>query len=51
MPSATNVTMFAELYDIKPGYASQTVGVTSLFTIVTLPLMMLAANFIIGLIR
>lgn len=50
MPSATNVTMFAELYDISPGYASQTVGVTSLFTIVTLPLMMLAANFIIKLI-
>lgn len=49
LPSATNITMFAELYDIAPGYAAQTVGVTSLFTVVTLPCIMLAANFIVGL--
>lgn len=49
LPSATNITMFAELYDIAPGYAAQTVGVTSLFSIGTLPCIMLAAKFIVGL--
>lgn len=47
LPSATNVTMFAEIYDIAPGYAAQTVGVTSLFTIATLPCVMLLANMIV----
>ncbi|MBR6602555.1 MAG: AEC family transporter [Clostridia bacterium] len=47
LPSATNITMFAEIYDIAPGYAAQTVGVTSLFTIVTLPCVMLVANLIV----
>lgn len=47
LPSATNITMFAELYDIAPGYAAQTVGVTSLFTIVTLPCVMLVADLIV----
>ncbi len=47
LPSATNITMFAELYDIAPGYAAQTVGVTSLFTIVTLPCVMLIAGLIV----
>ncbi len=47
LPSATNITMFAELYDIAPGYAAQTVGVTSLFTIVTLPCVMLVASMIV----
>ncbi len=46
LPSATNITMFAELYDIAPGYAAQTVGVTSLFTIVTLPCVMIVASMI-----
>lgn len=49
LPSATNVTMFAELYDIAPGYASQTVGVSSLLTVVTMPFVMLAADFIVKL--
>ncbi|MBQ8005892.1 MAG: AEC family transporter [Clostridia bacterium] len=49
LPSATNITMFAEIYDIAPGYAAQTVGVTSLFTVVTLPCIMLVADFIVRL--
>lgn len=47
MPSASNITMFGELYNIAQGYASVTVGMTSLLTVVTLPLVMLIANFII----
>lgn len=37
MPSATTVTMLAELYDIQPGYSAQTVGATSLFSLATMP--------------
>lgn len=47
LPSATNVTMFAELYEIVPGYAAQTVGVSSLFTFITLPCIMLLADLIV----
>lgn len=47
MPSASNITMFGEIYDIAPGYASVTVGVTSLLTVATLPLVMLITNIIV----
>lgn len=49
LPSATNVTMFAELYEIVPGYAAQAVGVSSLFTFITLPCVMLFADFVVRL--
>ncbi len=48
VPSAATVTMLAELYDIEPGYASQTVGMTSILSTATLPLMMLFAQWVIG---
>ena len=37
MPSATSVSMLAELYDIEPGYSAQAVGTTSLFSVLTMP--------------
>jgi predicted permease len=46
VPSAATITMLAELYDIEPGYASQTVGLTSLLSTVTLPVVMLFAQWI-----
>ncbi len=49
LPAATNVTMFAELYEIVPGYAAQAVGVSSLFTFLTLPCVMMLADFIVKL--
>ena len=49
MPSAATVTMLAELYDIEPGYASQTVGITSLLSTATLPIVMLFAQWISSL--
>ena len=49
LPSATNVTMFAELYDVAQGYAAQAVGVTSLFTVATLPAVMYVADLIVKL--
>ena len=38
MPSASVVTMFGELYNINPPYASRLVGLTSILCVVTLPL-------------
>ena len=49
MPSATTVTMLAELYDIDPGYSAQAVGTTSLFSIVTMPCVMFLAEKIVAL--
>lgn len=48
VPCASIVTMFAELYDIEPAYASQTVGLTSILSTATLPLVMLYAQWLIG---
>ncbi len=39
LPSASTITMLAELYGIKPGYAAQTVGTSSLLSVATLPLL------------
>lgn len=47
MPSATSVTMLAELYDINPGYSAQAVGTSSLLSIVTMPCVIWAAQKII----
>ncbi len=49
VPSAASVTMFAELYDIEPSYASSTVGMTSVLSTASLPLVMLFAQWIISL--
>lgn len=47
VPSAAMVTMLAELHDIEPGYASQTVGMTSILSTATLPLVMLFAQWVV----
>lgn len=49
LPAASTVTMLGEIHNIDPAYASQTVGITSLLTTVTLPVVCLFANWIIGL--
>lgn len=49
LPCAATVTMLAELYDIEPGYASQSVGMTSLLTTATIPLVVLFAQWVIAL--
>jgi predicted permease len=49
VPSAATITMLAELYDIDPGYASQTVGMTSVLATATLPVMMLFAQWVASL--
>ena len=49
MPSATSVSMLAELYDISPGFSAQGVGTTSLFSIATMPCVIFLAQKIIEL--
>lgn len=44
LPTASIICMFSETYDISPGYASQTVGVSSMLCLVTLPLMLTLAD-------
>ena len=46
VPSAATITMLAELHDIEPAYASQTVGMSSVLSTATLPLVMLFAQWI-----
>lgn len=50
VPCAASVTMLAELYDVEPGFASQTVGMTSILSTATLPVIMLLAQWILSLI-
>lgn len=48
MPSASTITMLAELHTISPGYASQSVGTTSLLSTATLPLVLYLAKLVLG---
>lgn len=49
LPSAATITMFSEMYDLNAGYASQTVGTSSLLSVGTLPLVLLVAQGIVSL--
>ncbi len=48
MPSAAMVSMLSELYDVNPGYASQSVGTTTLLCTLTLPIVLYAAGALLG---
>ncbi|MBQ8397175.1 MAG: AEC family transporter [Clostridia bacterium] len=48
LPSAAVITMFGELYGIKPSYAALMVGMTSLLSVVTLPCVMWVAERVLG---
>lgn len=49
LPAAATITMFSELYRLNAGYASQTVGTSSLLSVATLPLMIKAAEWFVYL--
>ncbi len=49
LPAAATITMFSEIYDLNAGYASQTVGTSSLLSIGTLPVVILIAQWIVSL--
>ncbi len=47
LPTAAATAMFAETYDIHPTFASQNVGVDTVMTLLTVPLVMQLVNFIL----
>ena len=49
LPAASSITMFSEMYGLNSGYASQTVGTSSLLSVGTLPLVLLVAEWIASL--
>lgn len=49
MPSATVVTMLAELHDVAPEYSAQVVGTTSLLSVLSMPFVLLLAQILIRL--
>lgn len=51
MPSASSVSMFCEMYSIKPKFSATLVGVTSLLSVVTIPLCVKFAQFFVGWVR
>ena len=46
MPSATTVSMMAETYNIKPAYSARAVGMSSVLSILTMPLIIKFAELI-----
>ncbi len=50
LPTASSTAMFAETYDLHPDIAAQTVGVSTLISVVTLPPVMLLVQKIIHVI-
>ena len=49
LPSATSTITFAEVFDTSPEYAAQCVGATTLFSIATMPCIVLLAKWICSL--
>lgn len=47
LPSATMVSIFAEMYDLKPEISAQLVGMSSLISVVTVPIVLKIAELII----
>ena len=49
LPAAASITMFSEMYGLNSGYASQTVGTSSLLSVGTMPLILLVAEWFVSL--
>lgn len=49
MPSASATSMFAELYDTAPGYSAQCVGTSTLFSLATMPCLIMLAELMLKL--
>ena len=47
LPSAAASAMFAESYDIRPDLAAQTVGISTLLSVGTVPLIMQLVNVLV----
>jgi predicted permease len=49
-PSASATAMFAQKNEIQPELAAQTVGITTILSVITVPLVMQAVKFVVKLI-
>lgn len=49
LPSASTITMFSESYDLDSGFSSLTVGISSLLSVVTLPLVTQLSQMVLSL--
>lgn len=49
MPSASATSMFAELYDTAPGFSAQCVGTSTLFSLATMPCLIMIAQLLLTL--
>ena len=49
MPSATTVSMMAETYNISPEYSAHAVGLSSILSIITMPVVIKLAELIVAL--
>lgn len=49
LPTAAVTAMFAEIYDMRPDYASKAVGMSTALSMFTIPVSVLLCNWIIGL--
>ena len=47
LPTAAVTTMFAEIYDLRPDYASKTVGMSTLLSMFTIPVAVAICNLIL----
>ena len=48
LPTATSAVMMGTLYNINPGYAAQTVSVSSLLSVASLPVVLKASDWLIA---
>ena len=49
LPTATMVSILAEMYDNKPEFSAQLVGMSSLLSVVTVPIVLKFAEFLINI--
>ena len=49
LPTASSSAMFAQKYELEPELASQTVGVTTVISVITVPVIMQAVKFVVDL--
>ena len=49
-PTASSSAMFASKYDLQPELAAQTVGLTTVISVITVPVIMQAVKFVVNLL-
>ena len=50
LPTASSSAMFAEKYELQPELAAQTVGLTTIISVISVPLIMQAVKYVVNLL-